>query len=77
MGFSHDLISKLFIFGHYEPIIEPKNSFVIHSKVFGLLLFHLLFDMKHTHISFLELDNSTSERAIHNDIVEHHRMKEM
>jgi hypothetical protein len=33
--------------------------------------------MKHTHISLLELDNPTSKRAIHSDIVKYHRMKEM
>jgi hypothetical protein len=77
MGFSHNLISKFFVFGYYKPIIEPKNSFVIHPKVLGFLLFHLLLDVKHTHISLLEFDNSTSKRAIHDDIVEYHRMKEM
>jgi hypothetical protein len=77
MGFSHDLISKFFIFRYYEPIIEPKDSFVIHSKVLGFLLFHLPLDVKHTHISLLELDNLASKRAIHSDIVEYHRMKEM
>jgi hypothetical protein len=77
VGFSHDLISQLFVFRHYKSIIEPKNSFVIHSKVLGFLLFHLLFDVKHPHINLLELDNLTSKREIHSDIVEYHRMKEM
>jgi hypothetical protein len=45
--------------------------------VLGFLLFHLPIDVKHTHISLLEFDNSTSERPIHSDIVEYHRMKEM
>jgi hypothetical protein len=77
MDLSHDLVSKLFVFGYDKSIIEPENSFVIHSKVLGFLLFHLPIDVKHTHISLLEFDNSTSERAIHSDIVEYHRMKEM
>jgi hypothetical protein len=45
--------------------------------VLGFLLFHLTFDVKHTHISLLEFDNPTSKRAIHSNIVEYHRMKEM
>jgi hypothetical protein len=77
MGFSHNLVSKLLIFGYDKSIVELENSFVIHSKVLGFLLFHLLLDVKHTYISLLELDNSTSERTIHSDIVEYHRMKEM
>jgi hypothetical protein len=77
MGFSHNLISKFFVFGYDKSIIEPENSFVIHSKVLGFLLFHLTLDVKHTHISLLELDYSTSERAIHSDNVEYHRVKEM
>jgi hypothetical protein len=74
MGFSHNLISKFFVFGYYKSTIEPENSFVIHPKVFGFLLFHLSLDVKHTHISLLEFDNSTSKRAIHSDIVEYYRM---
>ena len=77
MGFSHNLNSKFFVFGYYKPIIKPENSFVIDPKVFGLMLFHLPFDVKHTHISLLEFDNSTSKRAIHSDIVEYCRMKEV
>jgi hypothetical protein len=77
MGFSHDLISKFFVFGYYKSIIELENSFVVDPKVLGLLLFHLPLDVKHTHISLLEFDNSTSKRAIHSDIVEYYRMKEM
>jgi hypothetical protein len=70
MGFSHDLISKFFVFRYYESIIEPKNSFVIYSKVLGFLFFHLPVDVKHPHICLLELENSASKRAIHSDIVE-------
>ena len=77
MGFSHNLISKFFVFGYYKPIIKPENSFVIDLKVFGLMLFHLPLDVKHTHISLLEFDNSTSKSAIHSDIVEYYRMKEV
>jgi hypothetical protein len=77
VGFSHDLVSKFLVFGYDKSTVEPENSFVIHSKVLGFLLFHLPLDVKHTHISLLELDNSTSERAIHNNIVEYHMMKEV
>jgi hypothetical protein len=77
MGFSHDLISKFSILGYDKSIIEPENSFVIHSKMLGFLLFHLPLDVKHPLISFLELDNLTSKRAVHSNIVEYHRMKEM
>jgi hypothetical protein len=77
IGFSHNLISKFFVFGYDKSIIEPENSFVIHSKVLGFLLFHLPLDVKRTHISLLELDNLTSKRAIHSNVVEYHRMKEM
>jgi hypothetical protein len=77
MGFSHNLIPKFFDFGYNKSIIELENSFVIHSKVLGFLLFHLSLDVKHTHISLLELNNLVSERAIHSDIVEYHRMKKM
>jgi len=77
MGFSHDLVSKFLVFGHDQSIVELENSFVIHPKVLGFLLFHLPLDVKHTHISLLELDNSTSKRTIHSDIMEYHRMKEM
>jgi hypothetical protein len=71
MDFNHDLVSKFSVFGHDKSIVEPENSFVIHSKVLGFLLFHLLLDVKHTHISLLELDNLTSERAVHSNIVEY------
>jgi hypothetical protein len=71
MGFNHDLVSKFLVLGHYESIFEPKNSFVINSEVLGFLLFHLSFDTKHTHISLLKLDDSTSKRAINSDIMEH------
>jgi hypothetical protein len=74
MGFSHDLVPKFLVLEHYKSIFEPKNSFVINSKVLGLLLFHLLFDVKHTYISLLKLDDSTSKRAIHSDTVEHNWM---
>jgi hypothetical protein len=77
MGFSHNLVSKFLVFGYDKSIVEPENSFVIHSKVLGFLLFHLLLDVKHTHISLLELDNLTSQRAIQSDIVEYHKVKEM
>jgi hypothetical protein len=77
MGFSHDLISKFFIFGYNKSIVEPENFFVIHSNVLSFLLFHLSLDVKHTHISLLELENLTSKRAVHSDIVEYHKMKEM
>jgi hypothetical protein len=77
MGLSHDLISKFFVFRHYESIIEPENPFVIHPKVLGLLLFHLPLDVKHTHISLLELNNSAPEGTIHSDIVKYHGMKKM
>jgi hypothetical protein len=77
MGFSHDLISKFFAFGYDKSIVELENSFVIHFKVLGFLLFHLSLDVKHTHISLLDLDNLTSKRAIHSNIVEYHMMKEM
>jgi hypothetical protein len=77
VGFSHNLVSKFLVFGYDKSIIEPENSFVIYSKVLVFLLFHLSLDVKHTHISLLELDNSTSERAIHSDIVEYHMIKEM
>jgi hypothetical protein len=77
MGFSHNLISKFFVFGYYQPIIKPENSFVIDPKVLGILLFHLSLDVKHTHISLLKFNNSTSKGAIQSDIVEHYRMKEM
>jgi hypothetical protein len=77
MGFSHDLVSKLLVFGYDKSIAEPENSFVIHSKVLSFLLFYLPLDVKHTHISLLELDNLPSKRAIHSDIVEYHMMKEM
>jgi hypothetical protein len=52
MGFSHDLVPKFLVLGHYELIFEPKNSFVINSEVLGFLLFHLPFDVKHPHQSF-------------------------
>ena len=61
MGFSYNLISKFFIFGYHKSIIEPENSLVIDPKVLGLFLFHLPLDVKHTHISLLEFDNSTSK----------------
>jgi hypothetical protein len=77
MSFDHDLVPKFLVLRHYESIFEPKNSFVINLEVLGLLLFHLLFDVKHPHISLLKLDDSTSKRAINSDIVEHDRMKEM
>ena len=77
MGFSHNLISKFFVFGYHKPIIKPENSLVIDPKVLGFFLFHLSLDVKHTHISLLEFDNSTSKRAIHSDIVEYYRMKEV
>jgi hypothetical protein len=77
VGFSHDFVPKFFAFGYNKSIVEPENSMVIHSKVLGFLPFHLPLDVKHTHISLLELDNSTSERAIHSDIMEYHRMKKM
>jgi hypothetical protein len=77
VGFGHDLVSKFLIFGYDKFIIEPENSFIIHSKVLGFLLFHRSLDVKHTHISLLELDNPTSERAIHSNIVEYHRMNVM
>jgi hypothetical protein len=77
MGFSHNLVSKFLVFRYDKSIIEPENSFVIHSKVLGFLLFHLPLDVKHTHISHLELDNLTSQRAIHGDIMEYHKVKEM
>ena len=77
MGFSHNLIYKFFVFGYYKPIIKPENSLIIDPKVLGLFLFHLPLDVKHTHISLLEFDNSTPKRAIHNDIVEYYRMKEV
>jgi hypothetical protein len=69
MGFRHDLVSKFFVLGYYESVFEPKNSFVINLEVLGFLLFHLRFDVKHTHISLLKLDDSTSKRAINNDIL--------
>jgi hypothetical protein len=75
VAFSHNLVSKFLVFGYDKSIIELENSFVIYSKVLGFLLFHLPLDVKHTHISLLELDNSTFERAIHSDIVEYHRME--
>jgi hypothetical protein len=71
MGFSHDLVPEFLVLGHYESIFEPENSFVINSEVLGILLFHLLFDVKHTHISLLKLDDLTSKRVIHSDIMEH------
>jgi hypothetical protein len=77
MGFRHNLVSKFFVLGHYESVFEPKNSFVINLEVLGFLLFHLPFDVKHTRISLLKLDDSTSKRAINSDIVEHHWVKEM
>jgi hypothetical protein len=77
MGFSHDLIPKLFIFGYDQSIVESENSFIIHSKVLGFLLFYLSLDVKYTHISLLKFDNSTSERVIYSDIMEYHRMKKM
>jgi hypothetical protein len=77
MSFSHDFVSKFFIFGYDKSIFKPENSLIIHSKVLGLLLFHLPLDVKHSHISLLELNNLTSKRAIHSNIVEYHRAKEM
>jgi hypothetical protein len=77
MGFSHDLISKFFILGYNKSIVEPENSLVIHSKVLGFFLLYLPLDVKHTHISLLKLNNSTSKRAIHSNVVEYHRMKEL
>jgi hypothetical protein len=77
MGFSHDLISKFFILGYNKSIVEPENSLVIHSKVLGFFLLYLPLDVKHTHISLLKLNNSTSQRAIHSNVVEYHRMKEL
>jgi hypothetical protein len=77
MGFSHDLVPKFLVLRHCKSIFEPKNSFVINSEVLGLLLFHLSFDVKHTHISLLKLDDSTSKRAINSDIVKYHWMEEM
>jgi hypothetical protein len=62
------------ILGHYESILEPKNSLVINSEVLGFLFFYLPFDVKHTHIMLLKLDDLTSKRAIITDITEHHRM---
>jgi hypothetical protein len=53
MGFSHDLVSKFLVFGHDKSIVEPENSFVIHSKVLGFLLFHFSLDVKYTNINLL------------------------
>jgi hypothetical protein len=53
MGFSHDLVSKFLVFGHDKSIVEPENSFVIHSKVLGFLFFHFSLDVKYTNISLL------------------------
>jgi hypothetical protein len=77
MDFSHDLVPKFLVLRHYESIFEPKNSFVINSEVLGLLLFYLPFDVKHTHISLLKLNDSTSKRAINSDIVKYHWIEEM
>jgi hypothetical protein len=41
------------------------------------LLFYLPFDVKHTHISLLKLNDSTSKRAINSDIVKYHWIEEM
>jgi hypothetical protein len=77
IGFSHNLISKFFVFGYDKSIVEPENSFVIHSKVLGFLLFHLPLDVIHTPIGLLEFDNLTSKIAVHGNVVEYHMMKEM
>jgi hypothetical protein len=61
MGFSHDLVSKFFVLGHYESVLEPKNALLIDSKIRGLLFLHLSFDVKNTHIILLKFDDSTSK----------------
>jgi hypothetical protein len=53
MGFSHDLVSKFLVLGHDKSIVESENSFVIHLKVLGFLLFHFSLDVKYTSISLL------------------------
>jgi hypothetical protein len=53
MGFSHDLVTMFLVFGHDKSIVEPENSFVIHSKVLGFLLLHFSLDVKYTSISLL------------------------
>jgi hypothetical protein len=77
MGFSYNLISKFFVFRYDKSIVELENSLVIHSKVLGFLLFHLPLDVKHTHINLLELNNPTSKRAVHNNVMEYDMMKEI
>jgi hypothetical protein len=74
MGFHHDLVSKFFVLGHYESVLEPKNALLIYSKMLGLSFLHLSFNVENTHINLLKLDDSTSKRAIDSDIVEHNRM---
>jgi hypothetical protein len=74
MGFSHDLVPKFLVLRDYKSILEPKSALLIDSKMFGLLFLHLSFDVENTHISLLELDDSTFERAINSDIVKHDGM---
>jgi hypothetical protein len=68
------LVSKFFVLGHYEFVLEPKNALLIDSKMLGLLFLHLSFDVENTHIGLLKFDDSTSKRAINSDIVEHSGM---